>query len=59
MSDGYISSIQNKISDRFTSLDPKHYGADFYLPSQDHGTANVVVTDSKGNTVVATSTINT
>lgn len=50
--------MQSKISDNFTSTDPKYYGADYYMPV-DHGTANMVVTDSMGNTVVATSTINT
>jgi len=56
-SDTYIASIQNKISDKFTSLDPKYYGADFDMP-ENHGTANIVVTDSLGNTVVGTSTLN-
>jgi len=57
-SDSYINMIRSRISDGFTSSDPKHYGADFDLP-EDHGTANMVVTDSAGNTVVTTSTINT
>jgi len=57
-SDSYIESIRNKILDDFTSLDPRYYGGDFYTP-EDHGTANIVVTDSMGNTVVCTSTINT
>ncbi|KAL4132604.1 hypothetical protein QTP88_009728 [Uroleucon formosanum] len=57
-SDSYIESIRNKILDNFTSLDPRYYGADFYTP-EDHGTANIVVTDSMGNTVVCTSTVNT
>ncbi|CAI6348282.1 unnamed protein product [Macrosiphum euphorbiae] len=56
-SDSYIDSIRNKISDNFTSLDPKYYGADFDMP-ENHGTANSVVTDSWGNTVVGTSTLN-
>ncbi|XP_022182527.1 gamma-glutamyltranspeptidase 1-like isoform X2 [Myzus persicae] len=56
-SDSYIESIRNKISDNFTSLDPKYYGADFDMP-ENHGTANIVVTDSLGNTVVGTSTLN-
>ncbi|KAL5244956.1 hypothetical protein ACI65C_012366 [Semiaphis heraclei] len=56
--DSYIESIRNKILDDFTSLDPRYYGGDFYTP-EDHGTANIVVTDSMGNTVVCTSTINT
>ncbi|XP_027844957.2 scoloptoxin SSD14-like isoform X2 [Aphis gossypii] len=55
--DSYIDSIRNKISDTFTSLDPKYYGAD-YDSSENHGTANIVVTDSNGNTVVGTSTLN-
>ncbi|KAE9545004.1 hypothetical protein AGLY_000547 [Aphis glycines] len=55
--DSYIDSIRNKISDTFTSLDPKYYGADFDS-SENHGTANIVVTDSNGNTVVGTSTLN-
>jgi len=38
-------------------LDPKYYGADFDMP-ENHGTANIVVTDSLGNTVVGTSTLN-
>lgn len=50
--------IRSRISDNFTSLDPKHYGADFDL-LEDHGTANMVATDSAGNAVVSTSTINT
>lgn len=57
-SDSYIASIQSKISDNFTSFDPTYYGADFYTPD-DHGTANMAVTDSMGNVVVCTSTINT
>ncbi|KAL4132607.1 hypothetical protein QTP88_009731 [Uroleucon formosanum] len=56
-SDSYIDSIRNKISDKFTSLDPKYYGADYDMP-ENHGTANSVVTDSEGNTVVGTSTLN-
>ncbi|XP_025200825.1 glutathione hydrolase 1 proenzyme-like isoform X1 [Melanaphis sacchari] len=56
-SDSYIDSIRNKINDTFTSLDPKQYGADFDMP-ENHGTANIVVTDSLGNTVVGTSTLN-
>lgn len=57
-SDSYISNIRSKISDNFTSLDPKYYGADFDLPVN-HGTANIVAIDSMGNVVVATSTLNT
>ncbi|XP_025200868.1 glutathione hydrolase 1 proenzyme-like [Melanaphis sacchari] len=57
-SDSYIKSIRNKILDDFTSSDPRYYGGDFYTP-EDHGTANIVVTDSMGNVVVCTSTINT
>lgn len=53
-----MDSVRCKISDDFTSSDPKFYGADFDSPNN-HGTANVVVTDSLGNTVVATSSINT
>lgn len=53
-----MDSIRDQISDNFTSLDPKHYGADFSM-AEDHGTANTVVVDSMGNAVVATSTINT
>lgn len=50
--------VKSKISDNFTSLDPRYYGADFYVP-EDDGTANIVLIDSMGNTVVVTSTINT
>ncbi|XP_027844972.1 scoloptoxin SSD14-like isoform X3 [Aphis gossypii] len=57
-SDSYIKSIQSKIFDNFTSSDPRYYGADYDMP-ENHGTANMVVTDSAGNTVVATSTLNT
>ncbi|XP_025415855.1 glutathione hydrolase 1 proenzyme-like isoform X2 [Sipha flava] len=57
-SDSYIESIQAKISDNFTSLNPKFYGADFDMPDN-HGTANMVVIDSAGNAVVGTSTLNT
>lgn len=57
-SDSHIASVQRKISDNFTSTDPKYYGADFDMPV-DYGTANMVVTDTMGNAVVATSTINT
>jgi len=57
-SDRYINSIRNNISDSFTSSNPRYYGADYDMP-ENHGTANIVVTDSAGNTVVATSTINT
>ncbi|XP_060862732.1 glutathione hydrolase 1 proenzyme-like isoform X3 [Metopolophium dirhodum] len=57
-SDCYMDSIRGKISDTFTSSDPKYYGADFHMP-ENHGTANIVVTDSAGNTVVCTSTLNT
>lgn len=57
-SDSHIASVQNKITDNFTSENPKYYGADFDMPV-DHGTANMVVVDSMGNTVVGTSTINT
>ncbi|XP_050543871.1 scoloptoxin SSD14-like isoform X2 [Daktulosphaira vitifoliae] len=57
-SDEYMSKIRNKISDNFTSLDPRYYGADFAIPA-DHGTANVVVLDNFGNAAVATSTLNT
>ncbi|VVC34640.1 Hypothetical protein CINCED_3A006787 [Cinara cedri] len=57
-SDGYMDSIRKKITDNFTSLDPKYYGANFIM-QEDHGTANMVVIDSIGNVVVATSTINT
>ncbi|KAE9539702.1 hypothetical protein AGLY_004954 [Aphis glycines] len=57
-SDSYIDSIRNKIFDTFTSMDSKYYGADFDM-SENHGTANIVVTDSLGNTVVGTSTLNT
>lgn len=57
-SDGYINTIRSKISDNFTSLDPKYYGADFYAPDDD-GTANIALTDSMGNVVLVTSTINT
>ncbi|VVC34645.1 Hypothetical protein CINCED_3A012630 [Cinara cedri] len=56
-SDSYMDSIRSKISDNFTSLDPKYYGADFDV-TENHGTANIVVVDSMGNAVVATSTIN-
>lgn len=57
-SDSYVDGVQKKISDYFTSSDPKYYGADFDMPVN-HGTANIVVTDEMGNTVVATSTLNT
>lgn len=57
-SDSYIKSIQSKMSDNFTSPDPKYYGADFDMPD-DHGTANLAVIDSMGNVVVCTNTINT
>ncbi|XP_025200750.1 glutathione hydrolase 1 proenzyme-like isoform X3 [Melanaphis sacchari] len=57
-SDSYINSIRSKILDNFTSSDPRHYGADYDMP-ENHGTANIVVTDSLGNAVVATSTLNT
>lgn len=57
-SDDYIDKIRGKIFDNFTSLDPKYYGADFYMP-ENHGTANMVVIDSSGNAVISTSTINT
>lgn len=57
-SDSHIASLQKKISDNFTSENPKYYGADFDMPV-DQGTANMVVVDSMGNTVVGTSTINT
>lgn len=53
-----MDSIRSKISDEFTSSSPNYYGATFDT-SQNHGTANIVVTDSMGNTVVATSTLNT
>jgi len=53
-----MDMVRSKISDNFTSLDPKHYGADFYMP-EDDGTANIALTDSTGNVVVVTSTINT
>lgn len=52
-----MDGIRNKISDNFTSLDPKYYGADFDV-TDNHGTANLVVVDAMGNAVVATSTIN-
>ena len=57
-SDSYINSVRSKILDNFTSSDPKYYGADYDMP-ENHGTANIVVTDSVGNAVVATSTLNT
>lgn len=57
-SDDYIKSIQNKIFDNFTSSDPKFYGADYDI-TQNHGTANMAVSDAEGNTVVGTSTLNT
>ncbi|CAI6343242.1 unnamed protein product [Macrosiphum euphorbiae] len=57
-SDRYFNNIRNNISDSFTSSDPRYYGADYDMP-ENHGTANIVVTDSEGNTVVATSTLNT
>jgi len=58
MSDNYMDEVRSKISDTFTSSDPKYYGANFDIP-ENHGTANIVVTDSMGNTVVGTSTLNT
>lgn len=58
MSDAYVDSVRRKISDNFTSLDPKYYGADFDI-AENHGTANIAVKDSAGNVVVATSTLNT
>ncbi|XP_026813149.1 glutathione hydrolase 1 proenzyme-like isoform X1 [Rhopalosiphum maidis] len=57
-SDSYINSVRSKILDNFTSPDPRYYGADYDMP-ENHGTANIVVTDSVGNVVVATSTLNT
>ncbi|XP_060841452.1 scoloptoxin SSD14-like [Rhopalosiphum padi] len=57
-SDSYMDKIRSKISDNFTSSDPKYYGADFDMP-ENHGTANMVVIDSMGNAVISTSTINT
>ncbi|CAH1711156.1 unnamed protein product [Aphis gossypii] len=58
-SDCYINDIRSKILDTyFTSSDPKYYGADYHM-SENHGTANIIVTDSMGNTVVCTSTLNT
>lgn len=57
-SDSHVASVRAKMSDEFTSSDPKYYGADFDIPV-DHGTANIVVIDSMGNAVVATSTLNT
>jgi len=53
-----MDKIRSKISDNFTSSDPKYYGADFDMP-ENHGTANMVVIDSMGNAVISTSTINT
>ncbi|XP_001947868.2 scoloptoxin SSD14 [Acyrthosiphon pisum] len=57
-SDSYMDSIRNKISDNFTSSDPKYYGADFNMPDN-HGTANLATIDRMGNVVVCTNTINT
>lgn len=53
-----MDSIRNKISDNFTSSDPKYYGADFVMPDN-HGTANLATIDPMGNAVVCTNTINT
>jgi len=53
-----MDGIRGKISDTFTSLDKKYYGTDFHMP-ENNGTTNTVVTDSVGNTVVCTSTLNT
>lgn len=58
MSDDFIKKIQDKMSDNFTSQNPKYYGADYDV-SENHGTANIVVIDKNGNTVVGTSTLNT
>lgn len=53
-----MDSIRSKISDNFTSLNPKYYGADFDMPEA-HGTANIITADKQGNVVVGTNTINT
>lgn len=53
-----MNNMQEKLSDKYTSLDPKFYGADFNLP-EDHGTENIAVMDVNGNAVAVTSTINT
>jgi len=53
-----MDKIRSQIFDNFTSSDPKYYGGDFDMP-ENHGTANMVVIDSKGNVVISTSTINT
>lgn len=57
-SDALVDMVRCKMSDTSTKTDPKFYGADFG-PQVDAGTNNIVVIDSAGNVVVATSTVNT
>jgi len=54
----YMNSVQNNMSDEYTSTDPEFYGADSSW-TEDHGTENIAVLDSFGNAVAVTSTINT
>lgn len=53
----FVNEIRNEISDTRTWQNVDHYKAKF-LPSEDHGTANIVVISSDGDAVVATSTVN-
>lgn len=52
-----MNTMQQKLFEHHTSLDPKFYGAHFSLP-EDHGTENIAVIDENGNAVAVTSTIN-
>ncbi|XP_008473029.2 glutathione hydrolase 1 proenzyme [Diaphorina citri] len=56
-SQDFIQEIRSQISDNRTWQDIEHYNAKF-VPSEDHGTANIVVYSEAGDAVVATSTVN-
>ncbi len=48
----------SNINDSFTVNDPSYYGADIYLPVEDHGTAHASILAPNGDAVSVTSTVN-
>lgn len=57
ISPNFADEIRQKISDKETSYDPKHYGGEFNIVN-DHGTSHISIIAPNGDAISVTSSIN-
>ena len=57
-SESWALSAYSRINDSYTVNDPSFYGADYYEPAKDHGTAHMAILAPNGDAVSVTSTVN-